>query len=75
MTNAELMSKAKQAVEMLLQANPDANTFEIMLLAYFGGLTDGGRIVSAHLEGWATMQKAMITKNYGPETLKTIKGR
>ncbi len=31
MTDTELMSKAKEAISMLLQANPDADLSELML--------------------------------------------
>jgi hypothetical protein len=60
MTDNELLTKAAQAISALLSRFPDAEQQELMQRAYLAGIADGGNIISAHVEGWAATQKAML---------------
>lgn len=75
MTDAELIIQASEAISSLILANPEYTREQLMFQAYMGGLAEGGKIVSAHIEAFAASKKAAIKDQFGSETMKAIRGK
>lgn len=59
-TDAELITKASEIISSLILANPEYTKEQLMFQAYMGGLAEGGKIIAAHVEAFATTKKASL---------------